>query len=703
MIQKINRYCNERYTYSRFTMDEVTVPLLRLMIGNIMSQAQVGTGKHAYMVREIYCGFDIETYSMSKRKACMYVWQFSIGRSVIKGRTWADFVRLLGLLETAYQLDKKHRLIVWVANLGYEWQWMRRYLHVTDYFFKNQRNPLYIQHADCIDFRECLTISGGSLKYLAKTYTNTQKAIETGFDYKKPRHSFTPLTDLEEDYCDNDVLVLTEWSEYIFNTYIRPQHYIPLTMQSIIRKKIHKACVNWWHELGHDDTKELLATLRELQPTEGQYQLMSRWVFRGGFVHGNVRHIGEEIYRPGSLDETSEYPNAMINDYVPGKFKKDKNIHTIEDILHTSRIKKQCVIAVITFHDIRARWDHSIESKSKCIALDSPIIDNGRIRCARSMTVALTELDLELYLKFYSWDSAVVQGAMTARRIYLPSYVVKPMCEDYKLKHDLKARGEDYAVPKAFANSYYGVICQKLNTSEVVLSEDGELEEGPAKPYLEQIRKRELLFQWAIYITAQARYDVLSTIYTLTKCGYTVYYSDTDSIKVDNPDACMWVFEQYNKRKQAQVRKTCRRLRLNLSVFWDIGSFDNEGKYFKYKYLGAKRYIGTKLSKKGTIELQQTIAGLPKDALKNTYSTHQECFDAFHDGMVVHCSGKLTSHYIDEPIDFEVEDYLGNIAVVHEESAISLMPSDFTLNMDSAWLNMVESIQRDNAGKEDRG
>jgi hypothetical protein len=267
----------------------------------------------------------------------------------------------------------------------------------------------------------------------------------------------------------------------------------------------------------------------------------------------------------------------------------------------------------------------------------------------------------------------------------------------------LKARGEDYAVPKAFANSYYGVICQKLNTSEVVLTEDGELTEGPAKPYLEQIRKRELLFQWAIYITAQARYDVLSTIYTLTKAGYTVYYSDTDSIKVDNPDACRWVFEQYNKRKQAQVRKTCRRLKLNLSVFWDIGSFDDEGKYFKYKYLGAKRYIGTKLSKKGTIELQQTIAGLPKDALMNTYRGHQKCFDAFNDGMVVHCSGKLPSHYIDEPIDFEVEDYLGNIATVHEESAISLMPSDFTLNMDSAWLNMVETIQRDNAGKEDRG
>ena len=59
--------------------------------------------------------------------------------NVIRGRTWEEFVGLLKYLEFELDLNAKNRLIIFIANLSYEFQFMRKHLNVTDYFFKENK------------------------------------------------------------------------------------------------------------------------------------------------------------------------------------------------------------------------------------------------------------------------------------------------------------------------------------------------------------------------------------------------------------------------------------------------------------------------------------------------------------------------------------------------------------------------------------
>lgn len=697
-----SRYAKSPYTYIQYDVADVTPLLLKNMAG-VSTSYQIGTKNHATQYLPVFGGFDIETTSLENKHAYMYIWQLSIAHNVILGRTWSEFLDLLSMLKTAYNLDKKHRIILWIANSSFEWQFMRKHIHVTDAFFKTDRRCLFFVHDDCIEFRDCLAISLGSLKTLAKNYTNTQKCIND-LDYKLIRNCYTDLTDIELSYCHNDVLILSEWSEYIFNNYIIPLHYIPLTLQTTIRKDIHRRYRAAWLS-NHTDTKGMMKYLIDKQPTEEEYDLFMRYLFRGGYVHGNALFTGLTLPNVYGNDITSSYLFSEFQ-YMPDKF-LPCDIKSINDVWALVRRKKdkRCVIVTATFTNLKARFMHSIESKSKCMEISpDSIIDNGRVRYAPYITVMLTEIDLLLYTKFYTWDNVTFGNSWQARRIRLPEYALLSMCDDFLAKQRLKAAGEEYGIEKTRANSHYGVICTRLNEKELKYNDEIDaIMTEPAKSYDRQIRHRDLLIQWAIYITAHARYAVLSMTYTLTKCGYDCFYSDTDSIKHANYAACKWVFDMYNKRIQNYMKRQCKHYNLNFEEFKELGCYDFEYKMPWFKYQGAKRYICTHYDYKNkNLGFYQTIAGLPKDSMLKEYGTIQSCFDHFEDDMKIHGSGKLTSFYNDEEHSDAFTDYQGHFATMTELSSIALLPADFTLDIKQGFMNLIEALQEEYFYKEKR-
>ena len=90
----------------------------------------------------------------------------------------------------------------------------------------------------------------------------------------------------------------------------------------------------------------------------------------------------------------------MEHAYYPYKFR------AVE--FNEKYLKTHCVIMYVTFYNVTNNTNHSIESKSKCINLINPLIDNGRVLKAKEMTVAITELDYDIYTKFYHWDKMTV-------------------------------------------------------------------------------------------------------------------------------------------------------------------------------------------------------------------------------------------------------------------------------------------------------
>ena len=80
----------------------------------------------------VSCSFDIETSSWydsdNKKTACMYIWMFAISdKYIITGRTWKEFIQLMDMLNKYLSLSSNRRLVIYVHNLAYEFQFIRKY------------------------------------------------------------------------------------------------------------------------------------------------------------------------------------------------------------------------------------------------------------------------------------------------------------------------------------------------------------------------------------------------------------------------------------------------------------------------------------------------------------------------------------------------------------------------------------------------
>ena len=156
--------------------------------------------------------FDIEATSFYKgeEKQCtMYAWVFGLNGRCIRGRNWEEFLEVIDTLKKEYELSINKRLIIYVHNLAYEFQWFKRYFEWDNVFSLDTRKPLYAVTTDGIEFRCSYLLSGYSLESLGKNLTKYKVDKAVGdLDYRLLRHSKTPLTKKEWGYILKDGLVV---------------------------------------------------------------------------------------------------------------------------------------------------------------------------------------------------------------------------------------------------------------------------------------------------------------------------------------------------------------------------------------------------------------------------------------------------------------------------------------------------------------
>ena len=648
--------------------------------------------------RRLYSGFDIETTNVEqddRHLAFMYHWQFCLASGtegfVIMGRTWPEFLDFMERLRKAYDLNDSNRLIVWIANMGFEFQFMRKYFDwdAEDFFAREERHPMKMRNGG-FEFHEALSISGGSLAQLAKDYTTTQKLKDedgnSDLDYSIARNSTTPLTELETDYCINDVVILAEWSRFIFDNYIIKDKRIPLTKTGILRSETRLQLET---DKGRNGMAEYRRLIYEAFPDEATYEKWFRYLFRGGYVHSNCLMSGFTIEGVDGWDITSSYPKEML---FEAEYPLTQFVETKYD---PELLKTKCCIMTVRFTDIRRRWAHSLESKSKVIEIKNSkktytIYDNGRIAQTGSLTVMLTNIDMDLYRLYYEWADMEVLEFYTAEKGYLPLFIRKTLAKYYKLKAQLKRSGQqdtpEYVIAKARCNSFFGMLVTRLELSKITysnLKDDWEVAEK-ALDFNEEIKSAFLLPQWGIFVTALGRRSLLTVTAAITEAigdgsgddGAGVIYNDTDSIKVYDPEGkARAVIEKYN----AQIETRRAAAHLTSPEFDGLGQYDFESKYEKFKTLGAKRYLTSENGK-----IKATIAGLPKQSILKVKGDPFELFDM--DGMLLEAevSLKKTISYNDEPSDAIVAGEL-----MHEESSAGIFDIGFTMNLDKAYYAII--------------
>lgn len=650
----------------------------------------------------------------------MYCWQFGCNGVVIMGRTWAEFQELMHAISDFLRLDDRRKIIVYVHNLAYEFQFMRRWFEWRDVFAVKPRTPISAEIVGAgIIFRCSLALSGMKLDTLAKSlrYFHDVRKQMGSLNYRVMRNSHTLLSEQEITYCIFDAVIVMCYIAQCADDEGGDIGKIPRTKTGYVRRRCRDDALYHKNEPDEKRRKQLFFQYRRLmqdltlQPDE---YLMMRRAFCGGFTHAQLYDVDFIIYGVRSMDFTSSYPAVCVMDYFPMSRGRRE---TVTDAAHFDRLcGMYCVIADVRFINLRPRIDYEFYlSKSKCRDFEYEIdengrgqarvlCDNGRVVSAAALTTTITEIDFDIMKRVYTWDSIEIGDCWTYQRGRLPSSFVSVIAELYEMKTALKGvsgKEKEYALAKADLNSLYGMMVTDILRDILEYTDEWQDAQKPdIVNVIDDYNKsgsRCTFYAWGVYVTAHARRRLWSGI---LECGTDYKYSDTDSIKLTHFVRHAKYFDNYNKRVIDDLRAAAAYHKIPLSKFIPktvdgvekpLGVWDYDGDYQDFKTLGAKRYMYH--DKSGALHC--TISGVNPAAgavyFDFAYGGDLRKFsddlvfpaEYNRDDEIVSGTGKLCHTYDDSECSGILTDYQGRTAEYHEKSFVHLAPTEYSLSIAS--------------------
>lgn len=672
-----------------------------LSLGKPLKKDFKGTSKGIYWYNKP-CSFDIETSSFYShdnehtKTAIMYVWQFAIGDKAVYGRTWSSFMALLIRLTFWLGLDDKHKIIIYVHNLSYEFQFIRKLFKWDKVFALEPRKVCYADLGS-IEFRCSYLLSGYSLENLAKAYNFPIKKLE--LDYHKIRTPKTPLSKDEIAYCVHDVFVVNEFIAIKINQYKNIAN-IPLTSTGEVRKEARKKILHPVKSNRRGRTGYLIQEKLKLSSVQ-EFELC-RKAFQGGFTHANAFESGKVNDNVASYDFTSSYPYVMVSERYPMSIGK-KVYPTNEDYIRIN--KRYLTISLIEIANVKmTETADNILSLSRVIEPREYIVNNGRIVSLKHGYIVCTNIDFECYQWFYSFDYNVIYSYVYQSR-YLPLEYIELILSYYDKKTTLKGvagKEIEYMHSKQKLNSLYGMMVTNPMRDEILLDDEWVTVPVNKEDFLEKYnssRNRFTFYPWGVFVTAYARRNLFTGI---KECGLDYIYSDTDSIKITNYENHKEYFDSYNKETQNKIRLMAKFYGIDYKIPKTVngiekplGVWDFEGVYDHFKTLGAKRYL---YDIDGNIHL--TVSGVNKKygakyLEESSKGDVLKAYSMFKDGLTIpkEKTGKNILTYIDSDINGTILDYHGEEYVYNEKSCIHMEETSYTMGLSADYIKYLLGIR----------
>lgn len=655
--------------------------------------------------------FDIESSSFynskNEKQAIMYAWGFGIVDRVIIGRTWEEFIHLCNYLVKFYNLSINRRIIVYIHNLEFEFQFFRKYFKRNKIFAMDSRDVLFAITESGIEFRCSYHLSGYSLeKTLEHLSIHKIEKLVGDLDYKLIRHNKTPLKENELNYLRNDVLGLLA---YIDEKILEEGNITKIALTQT--GEVRKLCKTYCYPKGKKDSNNFWKyrkMISNLTINSVDEYVMMKESFHGGFTHANAWRVGKIYKNVSSYDFTSSYPAVLVAEQYPmgtGEHIKIKSRKHFEEQLNL-----YCCIFKATFEDLDSiiLQEHFL-SVSHAFDYEGIVEDNGRIVKAKKISYVLTNIDFEILEKCYKWKSLKVSKFYRYMKGYLPKPLILAILDLYKAKtelKDVKGSEKEYMHSKEKLNSIFGMCVTSIVRDEIIYENDQweKIEQTPENmiTILEKYNKsfnRFLFYLWGVFCTAYACKNLWLGILSL---GMDYIYSDTDSLKFLNLEKHQSFFIKYNalERKKLEIALNHHNLDFYLVEPSTIkgkkkllGEFDYEGEYQMFKTLGAKRYLTYKDEK-----LKLTCSGVnSKYAIPymiEKFGSVEEVFNNFKDELEIPkgYTGKMIHTYLDDKQEGMIRDYLGYSCYYKEESSIHLEDTSYNLTMSDKFLDYLLGI-----------
>lgn len=635
--------------------------------------------------------FDIETSTIEKTdgtfEGFMYHWQVCIDGYVCFGRTWKEFLTFLRKMNRALKnYDDKHKLVCYIHNFSYEFQFLYSWIKLENVFAIDKRKPLKAISKDFnIEFRCSYLLSNMNLKKFIENTPNAHYFKGMGdLDYKKV---FTPNTILsmsELGYCYNDVMGLYEAIIYLLkeDTLVT----IPLTSTGYVRRE----CRNNMRK-NKKNRKQFL----DLKLDDKLYQLCKD-AFRGGNTASNRYKTNFINYDVSSYDMSSAYPYAMISGLYPITPFQEETITSL-DMLDDYNTR-YCTLAYYSFENVKLKKGVPFPyiPYSKCIEFIAPSYDtqfkgkeycyNGRVLEAEFIKIAMTNYDYQIFVNQYDYDeeNVRVEDFYYSHKGFLPKELTDTVIEFFTLKSQLKGiedKEYEYMKSKNKLNSLYGMIVTDIIRQENIFNLEWTKGEFSTLDEYYSKRNNFLTYQWGLFVTAICRTNLQKAI---DKIGLDCVYIDTDSVKyVGFHDE---VFEEINQEMidWCTQNDIINYVKVGNHKYF-LGLYDKEKGYDEFVTLGAKKYA----FKQNNI-IGITVAGLNKKSGANELE-RKGGLSKFKIGAEFIGSGRKTVYYNDDKK--HVLKVQG--CKIENASNIALVDTTYTLGMTDVMLSILNGLERE--------
>ena len=666
-----------------------------------------------------YCNFcaafDIETSYVSypedypdkklagqPRAAFMYIWQFAIKDTAVYGRTWIEFQDFLERLREQLHLSPDHKLVVYVHNLTYEFTFMES---IEGLNFSADEHDLLARALH--DVIKCVLNEVYELRD-SETYTEMPlskvgKLVgidKLDYDYTKLRLPNTPLSDLELEYCEHDVLILTKYFDNevkVYGSYFG----IPLTATKCVKREIEQ------------NLRELYyrgVAIKNQLDSEDKYDMhildMLQSAYFAPWIYNQSAYQDMVVEDVMDADISSAYPYWMcVFKYPFGEFKKfdDSKYDNIDDILRDYPDKPMLIS--LRIEGLKTKYPRTawLPAKDEHWYIDKTDLDlrDKRIAYCKAINLVLTDIDLKTLKEFYEYDKIIIDEIYMAKKYaYLPTYIVKTIIDKYIEKNAAKqwknrieetreltpAEAAEYSRIKSRVDRIYGIFVQKpIRTAYKWDPEQRRIVPGE-QVYVKSDNDCSVNFAWGVWLLAYERREMLK-IFAACNLGERadgkrvnldiVLYGDTDSLKFRYDLSVMDIIAQYNNNCNREIEKFWRRNKslCKLSDILGMGQF-NYKHYQMFKCCRIKRYAFVS----DLDEFVPVCAGLSAD---NTYfqqfKTNEEKMEAFTGEMKIPAeiaNGKRTQ-YVYKHYSETLTDEYGNVCDVEAGSYVLIGKTSF--------------------------
>lgn len=585
--------------------------------------------------------FDIETTSYKPLEVgFMYLWGICLNNNhVVIGRTWEEFTYFIDRLSKILNTSENKRLVIYCHFLPFEFQFMQNFFAFIDVFAREKRIVIKATTDKGIEFRCSYALTNMSLaKFTTKTkgVEHIKKSGEN-FNYNITRLPNTPLSDDELGYQFCDVKGLAEALSIKMGEDSDNLATVPITSTGYVRRDFRKVVT---------ENEDNFRALQETKLRPFLYALC-KTATRGGNCHCNTIYSNEVLSDVTSFDKKSSYPFSMAVDKFPiTKFCR------ILPSQFDEFIKDYACLIDVTFTNLVIKDVLTIPyiSKAKCTGINKGRYDNGRVVKADSVSMVITDIDYKIIENTYKFDDVIF------RYIYVSEYGLlnyefrRHLLDMFQIKTELES-GDKYIYDKYKnkINSSFGMMLTDIAQESVLYKSDGELwkVESPdlqtALNRYYRSRNSFLSYQHGIWVTANARRNLQDSLYIT---GSDTVYVDTDSNK--HLGDYTNKFEELNNK----IIRQCNNIK-DVSPYAEVngertylGVWELDGKYTKFKSLGAKKYC---YIKEGKMDLEITVAGLSKDKGAK-YLNENGGITSFKNGFCIPrgYSGRTTSKYNDD-------------------------------------------------------